>query len=104
MREVLKSKEKNKSVFWSQYHFKLFIGFQEACCIGMDAAIDKDDSIITAYRCHGWTYLNGVSAAEILCELAGQKMFYFYTQTSFYMHDRHPQTKFSSCCRAVEAQ
>jgi len=53
------------------------IFFQEACCIGMEAAIDKDDSIITAYRCHGWTYMRGVSVAEILCELAGKHNFLF---------------------------
>ena len=53
------------------------IFFQEACCIGMEAAIDKDDSIITAYRCHGWTYMRGVSVAEILCELAGKYNFLF---------------------------
>ena len=53
------------------------ISFQEACCIGMEAAIDKDDSIITAYRCHGWTYMRGVSVAEILCELAGKHNFLF---------------------------
>ena len=51
--------------------------FQEACCIGMEAAIDKGDSIITAYRCHGWTYMRGVSVAEILCELAGKHNFLF---------------------------
>lgn len=46
---------------------------QEACAIGMQAAIKKDDSIITAYRCHGWTYVRGVPVAEILSELAGRK-------------------------------
>ena len=33
--------------------------------------MDKNDSLITAYRCHGWTYLKGISVKEILCELAG---------------------------------
>ncbi|CAH3035067.1 unnamed protein product [Pocillopora meandrina] len=61
------------------YKSKIIRGFchlysgQEACCIGMDAAMDKNDSLITAYRCHGWTYLKGISVKEILCELAGRK-------------------------------
>ena len=59
------------------------IFFQEACCIGMEAAIDKDDSIITAYRCHGWTYMRGVSVGEILCELAGK--YNFFIPSFFYI-------------------
>ncbi|XP_028411817.1 pyruvate dehydrogenase E1 component subunit alpha, mitochondrial-like [Dendronephthya gigantea] len=45
---------------------------QEACAVGMEHAIDKDDSVITAYRCHGWTYMRGKSALEVLAELTGR--------------------------------
>jgi TPP-dependent pyruvate/acetoin dehydrogenase alpha subunit len=38
----------------------------------MEHAIDKDDSVITAYRCHGWTYMRGKSVLEILAELTGK--------------------------------
>lgn len=41
--------------------------------MGMQAAIHKDDSIITAYRCHAWTYIRGIPVAEILSELAGKR-------------------------------
>eukprot|EP00745_Piridium_sociabile_P008315 TRINITY_DN155969_c0_g1_i2.p1 TRINITY_DN155969_c0_g1~~TRINITY_DN155969_c0_g1_i2.p1 ORF type:complete len:152 (+),score=39.64 TRINITY_DN155969_c0_g1_i2:17-472(+) len=44
---------------------------QEACAVGMEAAINKDDSVITAYRAHGWTYTRGVSLLGILAELTG---------------------------------
>ena len=40
--------------------------------MGIEAAIRKTDPIITAYRCHGWTYTRGVPVAEILAELMGQ--------------------------------
>lgn len=45
---------------------------QEACAVGMKAAMRPDDSVITAYRCHGWTYLMGVSVQGVLSELTGR--------------------------------
>ena len=40
-------------------------------CVGMEAAITPTDSIITAYRDHGWAYTRGLSAGSILAELTG---------------------------------
>ncbi|KAI8988260.1 dehydrogenase E1 component-domain-containing protein [Mycotypha africana] len=45
---------------------------QEAVSVGMEAAITKNDHIITAYRCHGFTYLRGQSVEAILAELMGK--------------------------------
>jgi pyruvate dehydrogenase E1 component alpha subunit len=39
----------------------------------MKAAMDKNDSLITAYRAHGWTYMMGVSVTGVLAELTGRK-------------------------------
>ena len=39
----------------------------------MDAALDPDDSIITSYRCHGFTMLRGQSPTSIIAELMGKK-------------------------------
>ncbi|XP_071801514.1 pyruvate dehydrogenase E1 component subunit alpha, mitochondrial-like [Asterias amurensis] len=46
---------------------------QEACAVGIVAAMKKDDAVITAYRAHGWTYLMGVPVGGILGELTGRR-------------------------------
>ena len=45
---------------------------QEACSVGMEAAIRRDDPVITAYRSHGWTLTRGVPMKEIMAELTGE--------------------------------
>jgi pyruvate dehydrogenase E1 component alpha subunit len=47
---------------------------QEAIPAGMEAAIEKSDSVITAYRCHGFAYIRGASVKSILAELTGAIM------------------------------
>ncbi|KAI9003173.1 dehydrogenase E1 component-domain-containing protein [Gaertneriomyces semiglobifer] len=61
------------------YKAKLIRGFchlsngQEAVAAGMHAAMTKDDALITAYRCHGFTLLRGASAMSIIAELMGRR-------------------------------
>ena len=33
--------------------------------------MDPEDAVITAYRCHGWTWLMGSTVLEVLAELTG---------------------------------
>uniref|UniRef100_K1Q4Q8 pyruvate dehydrogenase (acetyl-transferring) n=1 Tax=Magallana gigas TaxID=29159 RepID=K1Q4Q8_MAGGI len=39
----------------------------------MEAAITRDDAVITAYRAHGWTYVRGISVLGVLAELTGME-------------------------------
>jgi len=61
------------------YKEKVIRGFchlysgQEACAVGMIDTITPDDSVITAYRAHGWTYLKGRTVKQVLAELTGRK-------------------------------
>nr|XP_018907664.1 PREDICTED: probable pyruvate dehydrogenase E1 component subunit alpha, mitochondrial [Bemisia tabaci] len=61
------------------YKEKIIRGFchlysgQEACAVGMKAVMRPDDSIISAYRVHGWSYLMDISPVGVLAELTGRK-------------------------------
>ncbi|VVT58688.1 uncharacterized protein SAPINGB_P006334 [Magnusiomyces paraingens] len=52
--------------------FHLSIG-QEAVAVGIEHAITKKDSVITSYRCHGFTYLRGATVKAVLAELLGRR-------------------------------
>ncbi|XP_064546468.1 pyruvate dehydrogenase E1 component subunit alpha, mitochondrial-like [Drosophila montana] len=45
---------------------------QEACAVGLCAALRPQDNLIAGYRIHGWAYLMGVTAAGVLAELTGR--------------------------------
>ena len=58
--------------------------------MGMEAAIRKDDAVITAYRAHGWSYTRGVSMVGVLAELTGTfhdllVFCFFYLLILFYL-------------------
>ncbi|XP_072945635.1 probable pyruvate dehydrogenase E1 component subunit alpha, mitochondrial [Epargyreus clarus] len=61
------------------YKEKIIRGFchlysgQEAVAVGMRNAMRDVDTVITAYRCHGWTHLMGVSVLGVLSELTGRR-------------------------------
>ncbi|XP_063852847.1 probable pyruvate dehydrogenase E1 component subunit alpha, mitochondrial isoform X1 [Scylla paramamosain] len=45
---------------------------QEAICVGIRAALRSEDSVITAYRDHGWAYVMGCSVVGVMAELTGR--------------------------------
>ncbi|XP_024226726.1 pyruvate dehydrogenase E1 component subunit alpha-1, mitochondrial-like [Bombus impatiens] len=61
------------------YRLRLINGFlhlysgQEAVAVGTKMSIMEKDSLITAYRCHGFAVVFGVSAREIFAELMGRR-------------------------------
>jgi len=38
----------------------------------VEDGLARDDSVITAYRCHGFVYTRGVGVRHILAELMGK--------------------------------
>nr|XP_057943464.1 pyruvate dehydrogenase E1 component subunit alpha, somatic form, mitochondrial-like isoform X2 [Doryrhamphus excisus] len=46
---------------------------QEACAVGIEAAINSTDRLIAAYRSHGFAFTRGASLREIIAELAGRR-------------------------------
>jgi len=77
--EKMQSVRRLETIAGNLYKDKQIRGFchlysgQEAVCVGMKAAMDKDDSLITAYRAHGWAYMMGVPLVGVLSELTGRK-------------------------------
>lgn len=63
----------------NMYKEKIVRGFchlysgQEACAVGIKASLRPQDSVITAYRAHGWTYVLGVPPLGVLAELTGRQ-------------------------------
>jgi pyruvate dehydrogenase E1 component alpha subunit len=61
------------------YKEKIIRGFchlysgQEAIAVGMKSAMKPQDSVVTAYRDHGWALVMGVDAVGVLAELTGRK-------------------------------
>jgi pyruvate dehydrogenase E1 component alpha subunit len=59
------------------YKAKLIRGFchlaigQEAVSVGLESAIEKDDRVITAYRCHPFAVLRGGTVKGVIGELLG---------------------------------
>ncbi|KAI9830114.1 MAG: alpha subunit of pyruvate dehydrogenase [Phylliscum demangeonii] len=46
---------------------------QEAVAVGIEHAIDREDYVITAYRCHGFALMRGGSVRSIIGELLGRR-------------------------------
>ncbi|XP_013148948.1 PREDICTED: probable pyruvate dehydrogenase E1 component subunit alpha, mitochondrial [Papilio polytes] len=79
MYEKLATLRRIETASGNLYKEKIIRGFchlysgQEAVAVGMRAAMRDVDSVITAYRCHGWTHLMGVSILGVLSELTGRR-------------------------------
>ncbi|KAI1854620.1 hypothetical protein JX265_007511 [Neoarthrinium moseri] len=46
---------------------------QEAVATGIEHALNKEDDVITAYRCHGYALMRGATVRSIIGELLGRR-------------------------------
>jgi TPP-dependent pyruvate/acetoin dehydrogenase alpha subunit len=46
---------------------------QEAVAVGIEHAINREDKLITAYRCHGFALMRGGTVKSIIGELLGRR-------------------------------
>ncbi|KAI1952234.1 alpha subunit of pyruvate dehydrogenase [Ophidiomyces ophidiicola] len=46
---------------------------QEAVAVGIEHALQKEDKLITAYRCHGFAYMRGGTIRSVVGELLGRR-------------------------------
>merc|ERR1711939_1208317 len=46
---------------------------EEAVSVGMESAIEKDDKVITSYRCHPFAVLRGGTVKGVIAELLGRE-------------------------------
>lgn len=73
--QVIREMENMAAVLYREKKIRGFLHLydgQEAVATGIEAAVTKEDHLITAYRCHGWTYTRGASVKAILAELMGR--------------------------------
>ncbi len=74
MLAIRRMEEKSSQLYTQQKirgFLHLYIG-QEATGVGIEAAIRKEDYLITGYRDHGNAYLRGISMRQIMAELMGK--------------------------------
>ncbi|KAI1941304.1 alpha subunit of pyruvate dehydrogenase [Ophidiomyces ophidiicola] len=46
---------------------------QEAVAVGIEHALEREDKLITAYRCHGFAYMRGGTIRSVVGELLGRR-------------------------------
>ena len=68
----------------------LLLSIKEACAVGIEAVVNGNDSVITAYRCHGWAFTRGIPIKAIMAEMMGKHIYQEY----MHIHTGHQPSLF----------
>uniref|UniRef100_A0A915DK74 pyruvate dehydrogenase (acetyl-transferring) n=1 Tax=Ditylenchus dipsaci TaxID=166011 RepID=A0A915DK74_9BILA len=102
--KVIRLMEESASNLWKEKKVRGFCHLysgEEACAVGIVAAMDTEDAVITTYRCHAWAYLMKISVGDILSEITGRSTGNDYGKSgSMHMYSKN----FYGGCGIVGAQ
>lgn len=70
--QLIRKMENGCTQLYMEKHIRGFLHLyagEEACCVGVRAIMQPEDTSITSYRCHGWAVAMGENVHAVIAEL-----------------------------------